>query len=358
MLKTNLIYNYILNSLVIFFIIFVYAVFIIYIERKIAAYMQCRIGPKEVGYHGLTQSFADLLKLFQKKENSFFTKKNPLFFLGPLIMVISVISAFFALPLLNLNAMPLAFIGIIYILVTMGVHCICIFMSGMASNSTYASLASMRIIIQTLSYKIALVLCCLCVIICCGEDDLYKIGIDENLNLIKDSTFIINGGFFNWNLCKYPTLILVYLIYFITSLSAAHRAPFDLPEAGSELVSGYYTEYSGIFVAWIMLTEYCIMLILSIIGVILFLGGGSSILPNIGMLKLFDWTTASNFPLLSKMWIVIWMTLKVLLVVFMKIAIRWSVPRIRFDQVIVLYWKFLTPISMALFLLLSLRSCE
>jgi NADH-quinone oxidoreductase subunit H len=149
-----------------------------------------------------------------------------------------------------------------------------------------------------------------------------------------------------------PVLFFVWVIFFISSLAESNRAPFDLPEAESELVAGYQTEYSGFRWAVIMLAEYAMMLLVSMVGVVLFFGSWNTPLPNIGSVRLADWTTGSaGIPVL--MWALIWLIGKTVLMVSLQIWIRWTFPRVRIDQLVSLCWKYLTPAALICLLIIS-----
>jgi NADH-quinone oxidoreductase subunit H len=146
------------------------------------------------------------------------------------------------------------------------------------------------------------------------------------------------GGFLAWNVFQAPHLIISYVIFFIASLAECNRAPFDIPEAESEIVAGFHVEYSGLRFAFIFLAEYSMMFLVAMIGVILFLGGWNTPLPNIGSIHLADWTTGT-------WWGAFWGVSKALLVVAVQIWIRWTLPRFRVDQLMNFCWKFLTPLA-------------
>jgi len=146
------------------------------------------------------------------------------------------------------------------------------------------------------------------------------------------------GGIFSWYIFQAPHLLLVYVIFFVATLAECNRAPFDIPEAESELIGGFHTEYGGIRFAFIFLAEYAMMFLVAMLGVILFLGGWNTPLPNIGPIALADWTTGLY-------WGIFWTLSKTLFIVGVQMWIRWTLPRFRADQLMNLCWKVLIPIA-------------
>src|SRR5690606_21610506 len=159
------------------------------------------------------------------------------------------------------------------------------------------------------------------------------------------------GGLLSWNLFRMPLLLPVWVIFFIATLAECNRAPFDLPEAESELVAGFQTEYSGFRWAVIMLGEYAMMLLVSILGTVLFFGSWNSPLPDIGAVKLGTWTSGSPGTLWASLWGIFWLLSKSLFFVMVQMWIRWTYPRLRVDQLMSLSWKYLTPAALILVVL-------
>ena len=201
-------------------------------------------------------------------------------------------------------------------------------MAGWASNNKYSLYGAMRSVAQIVSYEIPLGLSVLSVVIITGTLDLQKISFLQQGNGLPD-----------WNIVQHPLLIFSFVIFFISGLAESNRTPFDLPESESELIGGYHTEYSGFRWGIFMLSEYGMMLLLSILGSILFFGGWNSPLPNIGGLKLYELTSGMVLG-------TFWLLAKALVLIFVQMWLRWTLPRLRVDQLMSLSWKYLTPISL------------
>ena len=148
------------------------------------------------------------------------------------------------------------------------------------------------------------------------------------------------GGILGWHIFQAPHLLVSYVVFFIATLAECNRAPFDIPEAESELIGGFHTEYGGIRFAFIFLAEYAMMFLVAMLGVVIFLGGWNTPLPNIGSLRLADWTTGLY-------WGIFWTLIKSLTIVAIQIWIRWTLPRFRADQLMTLCWKILIPVAFA-----------
>jgi NADH-quinone oxidoreductase subunit H len=161
--------------------------------------------------------------------------------------------------------------------------------------------------------------------------DLQKISVAQTSEL----------GIVGWNVVQMPFLFVAWIIFFIASLAESNRAPFDLPEAESELVAGFHTEYSGFRWAIVMLAEYAMMLLVSMLGAVLFFGSWNTPLPNIGSLDLATYTSGPA-------WGVIWLMLKTVILTIIQIWVRWTYPRVRIDQLMNLSWKYLTPVGLIL----------
>ena len=192
----------------------------------------------------------------------------------------------------------------------------------------------------------------------CGTLDLQEISFQQSL-MTREPHYFLGvpsvaiseaGGFLLWNVFQMPALLLVWVIFFIASLAECNRAPFDLPEAESELVAGFQTEYSGFRWAIIMLAEYGMMLLVSILGAVLFFGSWNTPLPNIGSIRLAEWTSGVPGSLASSLWGIFWLLSKAIFLVVVQIWIRWTYPRLRVDQLMSLSWKYLTPIVLVLVL--------
>jgi NADH-quinone oxidoreductase subunit H len=173
----------------------------------------------------------------------------------------------------------------------------------------------------------------------CGESLFFGFKVESLSSL---------GGFFKWNIIQMPILLFVFAIFFICSLAESNRVPFDLPESESELIGGFHTEYSGFRWAIIMLSEYGMMLLLSLLSVILFFGSWNSPLPDVGGLTFGTWTSGFGHPLWSNFWGIFWLVGKTLVLIFVQIVIRFTYPRLRVDQLMNLSWKYLTPLALLL----------
>lgn len=335
-----------------------YTILAIYAERKISAFIQDRLGPMEVGYYGLLQSVADLLKLIQKedivpaKADSFFFKA------APVIIFASVFTGFSVLPLSPSWQGAAIASSVFFLLAIISLDVIGIIIAGWSSNNKYSVLGTMRAAAQIISYEIPLGLSVLCVCMICETLDLQEISYQQS-TLHHQSNYLFGikawgietsvvGGFLTWNIFRMPFLFIAWIIFFIASLAESNRAPFDLPEAESELVAGFQTEYSGFRWAVIMLAEYGMMLLVSILGAVLFFGSWSTPLPNIAKLQLADWTTGSPGTLAFTLWGVFWLFSKALLFVTLQMWVRWTYPRLRVDQLMNLSWKYLTPAALIL----------
>lgn len=310
----------------------------------------------EVGYYGLAQSIADLVKLIQKEDIVPAQAIAPLFRMAPIIIFAMVFAGFSVLPLspswtgANISS------ALFFLLAIVSLDVIGIVIAGWSSNNKYSMLGTMRSAAQIISYEVPLGLSVLCVAMVCQSLDLQEISYQQSifrttpqylfgLPALGIETQSI-GGFLNWNVLRMPVLFLVWIVFFIASLAECNRAPFDLPEAESELVAGFQTEYSGFRWAVIMLAEYGMMLLVSILGAVLFFGSWNTPLPNIASIRLAEWTSGKPDTLASTLWGIFWLLSKALFFVAMQMWVRWTFPRLRVDQLMNLSWKYLTPMSL------------
>lgn len=328
-----------------------------YAERKLAAFIQDRLGPMEVGKYGLLQPIADLLKLLQKEDIVPTKADKKLFLLAPIVIFPAIFAGFALMPLHSSWQAATLNVGVFFVLAIVSLDVIGILMAGWASNSKFSMLGAMRSVAQIVSYEVPLVLSVLCVVVLAQSLDLREIvlrqGTDspETIYLfgVKSLGVELNtiGGFLTWNVVQMPFLFVAYVIFFIATLAEANRAPFDLPEGESEIIGGFHTEYSGFRFALFFLAEYALMILVSMLGVLLFWGGWYSPLPNIGELQFADWTN-QGLP-----WAVFWLCSKTILALLLQVIVRWTYPRLRIDQLMYLAWKVLTPIALLMLLLCS-----
>jgi len=337
----------------------------VYAERKISAFIQDRLGPMEVGKFGLLQTIADLLKLIQKEDIVPKAADRVLFLVAPIVIFTAVFAGFAVLPLTSGFRGSTAEIGLFFLLAIVSLDVIGILMSGWGSNNKYALYGALRSVAQIVSYEIPLGLSVLCVVIISQSFDLQLISYLQGVlapEVADLPTYLFGiadwqievtaiGGIVSWNIVRVPILFFAFIIYFVASLAESNRAPFDLPEAESELIGGYHTEYSGFRWALFMLSEYAMMLLVSFLGAILFLGSWNTPLPNIGSVTLADWTTGEPGTWIGHAWGIFWLFSKVLLLVVVQMWVRWTYPRLRVDQLMTLCWKYLIPASLLLVLL-------
>jgi NADH-quinone oxidoreductase subunit H len=329
----------------------------VYGERKIAAFIQSRFGPMDVGPKGMFQTLADLLKMIQKEDIVPKAADKPIFLLGPILVFTAIFAGFSMLPL-NANIAGAAVeSGVLLLMAVVSLDVLGILMAGWGSNNKFSLYGAVRAIAQIVSFEIPLGLSVLCVVMICQSMDLQEITQQQGLYTI-DPIFLFGlkgmdievtqmGGILSWNVVKSPLLLFCFLIFFIAGLAEANRAPFDLPESESELVGGYHTEYSGFRWGIFMLAEYGIMLLISFLAVILFFGGWNTPFINIGSFHWANWTMGS-------FWEVFWLLSKTLILVFAQMWVRWTYPRLRVDQLMTLSWKYLTPFGLLLVFLCGL----
>ncbi len=336
--------TYVLVATALFAFTAVFTLFALYSERKISAFIQDRLGPMEVGKYGSLQAFADILKMLQKEFIIPTAADRILFILAPTVIFVSVYLGFAALPWAP-GLIPASLnLGIFYIFAILSVETLGILMAGWGSNNKYALLGSMRSVAQMVSYEIPAGIAIISVVMISQSLNLQEISMKQGI-LSPDTIKFLGlwdvksiGGFLSWNIFQAPHLIIAYLIYFIASLAECNRAPFDIPEAESELVAGFHIEYSGLRFAFVFLAEYSMMFLVGMIGVVMFLGGWNSPLPDMGPLKLATMTTGLG-------WGIFWILMKTLAVVAVQIWIRWTLPRLRVDQLMGFCWKVLTPLA-------------
>ena len=322
----------------------------VYAERKVSAFIQDRLGPTETGKYGWLQVPADMLKMLQKEMIIPAAADKLLFMLAPGTIFIAVYMGFAALPWAPGIVPSKINLGLYYIFAIISMETLGIMMAGWGSNNKYSILGAMRSAAQIISYEIPAGFAIIAVVMIAQTLNMQQIGLQQGILSSEPTKFLgfydvtHIGGILAWNIFRAPHLIIAFVIYFIASLAESNRAPFDVPEAESELVSGFHTEFTGLRFGMIFLAEYSMMFLVSMIGVILFLGAWNTPLPNIGSVQLATWTTGT-------IWGIFWVATKSLALVGVQMWIRWTLPRLRVDQLMTLCWKVLTPLAFACMLI-------
>ena len=299
----------------------------------------------EVGPFGMLQTVADLLKLFHKEHILPASSFPFLFRLAPLVLFATVFAALSVLPVGPAWSGAGLDSALFFLMAVLTLEIAGVLMAGYASGNKYSTLGAMRAVAQLVSYEVPLGLSVLTVVLFSGTLDLGKIAMSQST---ESSGFFLGisglahaGGFTAWNIFLMPVLMPVFIIFFICSLAESNRAPFDLPEAESELVAGFHTEYGGFPWAVIMLAEYGMMLLTCLLGSILFLGAWNTPFADVGTFHLGEWTTGPG-------WGIFWLFSKAVFLVLVQIWVRWTYPRIRLNQLLAVSWKYLTPASIVL----------
>ncbi|MBM4289002.1 MAG: NADH-quinone oxidoreductase subunit NuoH [Deltaproteobacteria bacterium] len=290
------------------------ALFLIWMERKVSAHIQLRPGPMEVGFHGALQTIADALKLIGKELITPEDADKLIYLLAPIVMFLPVLVSFIVIPFSPTLLIRDLNVGILLIFAFSTMAVLAILMAGWSSNNKYSLLGAIRSVAQTIAYEIPLLITAMSVIIMVGSLKL---------------TDIVAYQATVWNVLFQP---LAFILFIICGTAETNRAPFDIPEAESELVAGFHTEYSGMRFAIFFLAEYTNMFIVSAVATVLFLGGWRG-------------------PILPPL---VWFLLKVYAIIFLMMWFRWTFPRLRFDQLITLGWKILIPLSLANLILTAL----
>ncbi len=322
----------------------IFALFGVYAERKVSAFIQDRLGPTETGKYGLLQTLADVIKLLIKEPIIPAAADRILFMMAPGLIFIAVYLGFAAIPWSGGVAPSNLNLGLYYIFAILSIETLGILMAGWGSNNKYSILGAMRSAAQIISYEIPAGFAIISVVMIAQSLNLQTISAQQGILSSEHTKFLgiwdvtANGGILSWNIFRAPHLMIAFVVYFIASLAESNRAPFDIPEAESELVAGFHTEFTGMRFGFVFLAEYSMMFLVSMIAVVLFLGAWNTPLPNIGVVRLADWTTNS-------IWGVFWTVVKVLTLVGIQMWIRWTLPRMRVDQLMNLCWKVLTPLA-------------
>ena len=299
----------------------VLALAFVWVERKISAHMQNRLGPMRVGWHGVLQTVADALKLLQKEDIMPAAADRWMWWWAPAISFVAVFAAYVAVPFGDGVVVRDFNIGVLYIVAVTTFGVISMLMAGWGSNNKYALLGGMRSAAQVVSYEVPMVASILTVVLFAGSLSMVEI--------VKSQE---GHGIFNWFFFRLPFGPIAFMTYIVAATAEANRTPFDIPEAEQELVAGFNVEYSGMKFAMFFLAEFVNMFTVSAIAVTLFFGG---------------W----NGPFLPS-WI--WFLLKTLGVVFLLMMFRWTYPRLRVDQLMEFAWKFLVPVTFGNLILAAL----
>lgn len=292
-----------------------------YAERKISADIQGRLGPNRVGPYGILQVLADGIKMVSKEDIAPKSADKFLFYLAPFLCIFGVISTFAVMPVSSGLTLSNFNVGIFYLVAISSLVGVGIFIAGYASNSKWSMLGGMRGASQIISYEIPVTLSILSVVVMTGS-------------LSFQGVLAMQGGLpHQWLIFHNPFMFIGFFVLFIASLAETNRAPFDLPEAESELVSGYHTEYTGIRFGLFALAEYMEVFVVSAVASALFLGG-----------YLVPFNLGGDGAIGQILQVSIFMA-KALALYYVVIWIRWTFPRLRVDQLMSVCWKYLTPIA-------------
>jgi NADH-quinone oxidoreductase subunit H len=290
------------------------ALFLIWMERKVSAHMQLRPGPMEVGWHGSLQTIADALKLMSKELITPEEVDKPVYWLAPIIIFLPVLLSFLVIPFSETWIIKDLNVGIILIFGFSTLAVLAILMAGWSSNNKYSVFGAIRSVAQNVAYEIPLLITVMSIILMVGSFKLSDI-------VAAQSNY--------WFVVVQP---LAFILYMTCATAETNRAPFDLPEAESELVAGFHTEYSGMRFGLFFLAEYTNMFIVSAVATVLFLGGWQGpYLPG-----------------------VVWFLIKVYAMIFLLMWFRWTFPRVRFDQLVTFAWKILIPLAFVNLLITAL----
>ena len=307
------------------------AIVLIFMERKVCAYFQCRIGPVRVGPWGILQVFADVLKMLIKEIFTVDKADKFLYFLAPFLVIAASVGTFSFLPW-NKGMHVLDFnVGVFLLTAISSIGVLGIFLAGWGSNNKYSVVSAMRGAVQMISYEMSLCLCLICVVIMTGSMQLSEIVTAQT-------------GPWKWLIIQgHVPAILAFLAFLVAGNAEANRGPFDLAEAESELTAGYHTEYSGMGFGFYYLAEYLNLFVISGIASGLFLGGWAPL--NIGI-EAFD-------NLMNLIPGFIWFFGKTFFVVWLLMWVRWTFPRLRVDQILKLEWKYIMPFMLCVLVLTS-----
>lgn len=309
----------------------VIALALIYAERKITAFFQCRYGPNRVGKWGIIQSIADMVKILLKEIIHINNIDKFLFYSAPFFVIGASMLTFGALPFgESLHAVDFN-IGVFYVIAVSSLGIIGVLLAGWSSNNKFSMIGAMRSGAQFISYELSAALALLTVVVLSGTMQL--------------STLVNNQHYLHqWNLFNgHIPAIIAFIIYIISGHAETNRGPFDLPEAESELTAGYHTEYSGLQFGFFYLAEYLNMFIIAGIAATVFLGGWQPI-------QVSGWDGFNE--IMAYIPSYVWFFGKVSLLVFLSLWVRWTFPRLRIDQLLNLEWKYMLPINMVNLLLM------
>jgi NADH-quinone oxidoreductase subunit H len=298
-----------IKTLIAVSVLMLHVAYVTYFERKVIGHMQSRLGPMRVGWHGLLQPIADGVKLFFKEDIIPASADKPIFYIAPLIGLLAAIGTLAVIPVFEGFSLANLNIGILYILALSSVGSYSVILAGWASNSKYSFLGGMRSAAQVISYEIAMGLCLVTIMLLSGSANL---------------TEIVNAQAGRWFIFT-PTGPVAFFVFLVAIFAETNRVPFDLPEAETELVAGYATEYSGIRFGLFFMAEYAGMFMMSSLGVVCFFGGwsGPGFLPGI-----------------------VWFILKMYAFIFLFFWVRATFPRYRYDQLMSLGWKLFIPLAL------------
>ncbi|MFM8524663.1 MAG: NADH-quinone oxidoreductase subunit NuoH [Cyanobacteriota bacterium] len=305
----------------------------VWLERKISAAVQQRIGPEYAGALGVLQPLADGLKLLFKEDIIPARADGLLFTLGPVLVVVPVILSWLVIPFGQHLLISNVGVGIFLWIAISSIQPIGLLMSGYASNNKYSLLGGLRAAAQSISYEIPLALAVLAVVM-----------MSNSLSTVDIVNQQTGAGIFSWNIWRQP---VGFVIFWICALAECERLPFDLPEAEEELVAGYQTEYTGMKFALFYLGSYINLVLSAVLVSVLYLGGWGFPVP-------VEWLAGAlgqsvDAPLVQVITAsvgIVMTVLKAYLLVFLAILLRWTTPRVRIDQLLNLGWKFLLPIAL------------
>ena len=326
-----LLIEFVLVGVVLLLLYAVIALVLIYAERKVCAFFQCRLGPNRVGPYGIFQSVADMLKILIKELIEIKHIDRFLFNLAPFLVILSSMLAFGCMPF-GKGLIAIDFnIGVFFIMAVSSIGVLGILLAGWSSNNKFTLIGAMRSGAQMISYELSIGLSMLTVVVFAGT--MQTSGIIEAQNR---GWFLFTG---------HIPMLVAFIIYLIAGTAETNRGPFDLPEAESELTAGYHTEYSGIHFSFYYLAEYLNMFIVSGIASLLFLGGWMPF-------HIVGWDAFNQ--IMDYIPSVIWFFGKTAVVMFIIMWFKWTFPRLRIDQLLHLEWKYLVPIGLINLLVMTL----